>query len=419
VKYGLIRRRLKRGADVEIGRIKNSTRDRYHALSISPIWNLDLVRKASALVIGAGALGNEVAKNLAMMGVQFIAVVDRDTVEVANLTRSVFFREDDHGRLKAQVLAERIQELNPGVSVLPLSDDLERVIGLGLVRRMDMIFSCLDNRLARRTVNRMCQKIGKPWVDGSMENLLGDVTVYFPDDGPCYECTLTRNDKEIIAQAMSCRGIALQDLALGKVPTTSTMGSIISAIQVQEALKVLHNNSPNSSEGYKLVINCGTNDFYTVRGERKEECEGHFRFGEISEVREWTRDSVSPSEILSRFEAETGRKGHLRLGRDVVIGLRCTGCGTEEELSEPLHLLRVDKARCPVCGEIRDTKTTNSIQGTEHYASWPLARLGVPPGEVLEVRSRGGSAWYEIGGDLDALFGSIGTDKKAADGLRS
>jgi molybdopterin/thiamine biosynthesis adenylyltransferase len=360
-----------------------------------------VVRAASALVIGAGALGNEVAKNLAMMGVRLIVVVDRDTVEVANLTRSIFFREADHGRMKAEVLTKRLADFNPEVRILPLNGDLEEVLGLGLVRRMDMIFSCLDNRLARRSINRMCQKLAKPWVDGSMENLLGDVTVYLPDDGPCYECNLTRSDKEIIANATSCKHIALQNLAMGKVPTVSTMGSIISALQVQEALKLLHGDMKKSLSGRKLVVNCEINDFYITRAERKGDCEGHFRYGEIIEVSDWTSDQTSPQEILQRFEQDTGQEGHLRLGREIVTGLRCVACKTEEEFGLPLRLLSIENVGCPTCGEAREPVTTNVVRGDEPHAAWSLSRLGIPKLDILEARSPGISVWYELTGDAD------------------
>src|SRR5215472_13594459 len=130
--------------------ITDHTKDRYHALAISSVWELARIRQARALVIGAGALGNEVAKSLAMMGLRTVAVLDRDTVEVANLTRSVFFREEDHGRSKAEVLGMRLRELNPDVGILAIHGDLDEVLGLGLLRRMDIVFSCLDSRAARR-----------------------------------------------------------------------------------------------------------------------------------------------------------------------------------------------------------------------------------------------------------------------------
>ena len=106
-------------------KIHDRTRDRYHALTISTVWDREKVRGSRALVVGAGALGNEVAKNLSMMGVALIVAVDRDTVEMANLTRSIFFRESDHGQSKVTALAARLREFNPDVEVIPLHGDLE------------------------------------------------------------------------------------------------------------------------------------------------------------------------------------------------------------------------------------------------------------------------------------------------------
>jgi molybdopterin/thiamine biosynthesis adenylyltransferase len=388
---------------VQVTRITDPTRDRYRALAFNSAWKLETIRNASALIVGAGALGNEVGKNLALMGLRTIVIVDRDTVEVANLTRSVFFRENDHGRSKAEVLAERLIDLNPEVNVVALTGDIDQVLGLGLVRRMDMIFSCLDNRLARRSVNRACQKLGKSWVDGSMENLLGDVTVYVPDEGPCYECSLTTIDLEIIAKATSCQHIALQNLAVGKIPTISTMGSIISALQVQEALKLLHGMRKASQFGSRFVVNCVSNDFYVTGSERKEDCDGHFRYGDVIEMPDWRVDHTSGQQILAHFAQTCSSKAHLRLGREIVVGLRCHHCGETEELGQAVQLLSEAALGCPKCGEPREPVTTNIIVGNETFSEWPLSRMGIPKLDILEVRSAEGCGWYEMTGDLPSL----------------
>ena len=69
----------------------------------------DKVKNARVLVAGAGALGNEVVKNLALFGVGHIYIVDFDRIELSNLTRSVLFREDDayNHDYKAVVAAKR------------------------------------------------------------------------------------------------------------------------------------------------------------------------------------------------------------------------------------------------------------------------------------------------------------------------
>ena len=131
----------------------------------------DRLRAANVMVVGCGALGNEVLKNLALFGVGHLVVVDFDVVEPSNLTRSILFNRADAqaGRPKALVAAERIQEINPEIRVLPLLGDITHDVGLGLLRRMDVVVGCVDNRWARYCLNRLCMRANVPWVDGGID----------------------------------------------------------------------------------------------------------------------------------------------------------------------------------------------------------------------------------------------------------
>ena len=95
-------------------------------------WDMELLRTASVLVVGAGALGNEVLKNLALLGVGRILVVDMDRIEDTNLARSALFRPGDVGRLKAEVAAERVRDLNPDVAIMACTGTVQEAIGLGV-----------------------------------------------------------------------------------------------------------------------------------------------------------------------------------------------------------------------------------------------------------------------------------------------
>jgi len=403
---------------MEILKVHDRTRDRYHALTISTVWDRERVRQSRALIVGVGALGNEVAKNLAMMGVSLIAMIDRDTVEMANLTRSIFFRESDHGRPKVTSLAERVREFNPDVEVITRHGNLEDQIGLGLLRRMDLVFSCLDSRLARRSLNRMCEQVGRSWVDGSMEDLLGEVSAYQPGATACYECTLTSVDIRNLSQATSCRGIALERAKAGKVPTTSTMGSIVAALQVQEALK-MHHGAARSLAGKRLIINCLLNEFDTVALDRKENCMGHFRIGEVTEVPEFTASSTTALEILNRFRVETSAvHAYVNVGREIVTELRCVQCSTAERPLRTVRSIRESEALCPTCGQLRVAETIHTITEEHELARVPLAELGVPELDVLEVRGEGAVRWYELTGDVVNLPESLRSRTQTRDMLQ-
>ena len=171
--------------------IPNLQKDRLGTFEFISWWEREKVKNAKVLVIGAGALGNEVLKNLALMGVGNIFIIDFDKIEAANLSRSVLFRETDNNRGKAEVAAARARSINPDVHIQYLNADVTTSLGLGIIRRMDAIIGCLDNREARLAVNRFCYWMNKPWVDGAIQELLGLMRVFVPGDGACYECTLT------------------------------------------------------------------------------------------------------------------------------------------------------------------------------------------------------------------------------------
>lgn len=204
----------------------------------------DKVSNARVLVAGAGALGNEVIKDLTLFGVGHIFVADFDRIEVSNLTRSVLFREEDafEHRYKAEVAAQRAMEINPQIKVTPIVGNLFSEVGLALYKSVDVIIGCLDSRLARYQLNRMAMRAGKTWIDGSIENLTGVVKVYTPGKS-CYECGLSREEFNIIMLRTGCADVVRSQTSQGRVATTPISASIVGAVQAQEAMKIIHLDS--------------------------------------------------------------------------------------------------------------------------------------------------------------------------------
>jgi adenylyltransferase/sulfurtransferase len=169
---------------------------RYHRQELISWWDQSRLRAARVLVVGAGALGNEIVKNLSLLGVGSIEVVDMDRIEHSNLARCVLFTDDDCGRYKSEVVAQRATGLNPDVTATAHTSRVER-LGLGYLRRFDLVIAGLDSREARLWVGSSCRKLGLTWVDGAIEGLRGLVRV-FPPTGACYECTLGEADRKIL-----------------------------------------------------------------------------------------------------------------------------------------------------------------------------------------------------------------------------
>src|SRR5437762_13314560 len=89
--------------------------DRFHRFGLISWWDQKKLADAKVLVIGAGALGNEIVKNLALMGVGHVLIADLDRVENSNLSRSVLYRASDNGCEKATVAARAAAETDPAI----------------------------------------------------------------------------------------------------------------------------------------------------------------------------------------------------------------------------------------------------------------------------------------------------------------
>ncbi len=314
--------------------IPNLQTDRLGTFEFISWWEREKVQEARVLVVGAGALGNEVIKNLALMGVGHIFIVDFDTIEAANLSRSVLFRESDNHRSKAEVAAARAKSLNPQIHVQYLNGDVMTQLGLGVIRRMDVVIGCLDNREARLAVNRFCYWMNKPWVDGAIQELLGLVRVFIPGQGACYECTLTEAAIRDLSLRYSCPLLARQNILLGKVPTTPTIASIIGGMQSQEALKLIHGMPVEP--GKVIHFNGMVNEMHTTAYVPREDCESHWTYGEVTELPA-RAERTTLEEMLRIARADLGPETVLELDQELIISLKCPVCHTNEPVLKPIQ----------------------------------------------------------------------------------
>jgi molybdopterin/thiamine biosynthesis adenylyltransferase/DNA-binding transcriptional regulator YhcF (GntR family) len=377
--------------------IPNLKKDRLGTFEFISWWEREKVEKAKVLVIGAGALGNEVIKNLALMGVGYIFIIDFDNIEAANLSRSVLFRETDNQRSKAEVVAARAKSINPQIHVQYLNADVTTGLGLGIIRRMDAIIGCLDNREARLAVNRFCYWMDKPWVDGAIQELLGLMRVFKPGEGACYECTLTEQALRDLSLRYSCQLLARQNVLLGKVPTTPTIASIIGGMQSQEALKLIHDMPVEP--GKVVHYNGLTNDLHITAYNPREECESHWTYGEITEIPA-RAERATLDDLLRIARADLGPDAIIELDQELVTSLVCPNCQTTEEVLRPVSEITFEAGHCPDCGELREAQFTHMVTGDENFLHRTLANVGVPPLHILRAHNGYDYRFYELSGDL-------------------
>ena len=380
--------------------------DRYSRLRLIPWWDQDRLKNATIMVVGAGAIGNELIKNLTLLGIGRILIFDMDDIENTNLTRSILYRRADVGRYKAEVAAERAMEINPDVKAKAFVSNIIDDVGLGVFRRMDVVLGGLDNREARLSINQSCYKVNRPWIDGAIEALNGFARVFVPGQGACYECTMTEMDWKLINKRKSCALLTHEQMAEGKIPTTPTSSSVIAGIQVQEMLKLLHadRNLPTlAGKGY--VFNGLTHDSYVVEYQRKEDCMSHDTYENIEE-KPWSVRTMTLRDLIGAVKMELGEKAVVDFDRDIATVAHCS-CGHHKDIYSPVHKLKGQMLVCPECGATMQFDTIHSIKGDEDFLDKTLFEVGIPLLHIICGRVGMDTHYYEFTADEEEVFDKL------------
>ena len=371
------------------------------------------VSSTRVMVVGCGALGNEVLKNLVLMGIIHIVAVDFDIVEMGNLSRSILFSRTDaeHGRQKVEVVAERLKEMNPHVEVRAVCGDVAFDVGLGLIRKMDVVIDCVDSRWARYCINRLCMRAGIPWIDGGISGLEGIVRVFMPDRN-CYACSLGPEGLKDLKRRMPCSGIIRRQEKAGSAPTTSIVASIIGAVQVQEALKLTQTDAGSSLcsrmfyyEGEHMTVR--TADFQSF----DDDCPEHEQWTPVRQTAVTVTTSVG--EALRQWTEELEvKKVTLCLMNDCFVDyvsrrdnnqrvmVMLPGRSVEAFVEQDSVLNGL-----PLSGLYQHEY--RHIDSEFPYQEQTLAQIGIPQEDIVRVEADGQICFCE----LKAAFGLNDNDK--------
>ncbi|MAX26716.1 MAG: molybdopterin biosynthesis protein MoeB [Phycisphaeraceae bacterium] len=361
-------------------------------------WDQQALTNARVLVIGAGALGNEVIKNLALLGVGHLAIADMDKIEASNLSRSVLFRESDEGHLKTVTAAKAALALYPTLNVHVIDGNVLSDLGLGWFRWAQVIVGALDNREARLFVNQCCIQTQKPWVDGGLDVLNGIVRGFDAPRTPCYECTMGNADWQLVNQRRSCSLLARQAFDAGGVPTTITTASVIGAMQAQEVIKRLH--QLDCLDGSGFVYEGLRHTSYPIQYTQGKNCPWHEESTSIQSVN--TFDSDTPLDQIAQWATE---KLHgldaIDLSRELVQTLTCPKCQNEREIFMPVDRLKTSTLVCETCQEECVPAFVHSIMPDSPLMQRTAKALGLPAWDVLWARRGMDGLGIELSGDQE------------------
>ena len=362
---------------------------RYRRHDLIDWFSQEQVAAARVAVIGAGAVGNEVVKNLALLGCGTIDVFDFDQVELHNLTRSILLRESDVGRNKAEAVAARASDIDPNVTVRAVAGDFWDTLGLARLQGYGCAIGAVDNFEARLRLNQLCLIARVNFVNTGIDSRYASVES-FPfgagDASACYECTLPETAYARVAERYSCGGLRRRAIIERRIPTTAITAAVAGALAASAALRL--GTAPAATARRQLFDTIGGAGS-AVHVERVAACPACGTFDlppRVVHVR--NRWAARPDGAGGTAPAVAEQV--LRLSDPLITGYECATCGPLATASRYLHHRATEFddsiTVCPACAapsvriEIRDTFTVAEL--TERFgrervpARFALAQIG-------------------------------------------
>ena len=345
----------------------------------------------SVVVVGAGALGNEVTRALGLMGVGKVMVVDPDIVEATNLPRSIFFcRSNATGRNKARVLAEAASTMFLDTAWSAIESEIADV-GFQELKGTDLIFSCVDSDLARLEIAYISTKLGIPVLDAGLgrSNYSHGRVTFFPGrvDRACYACMLTPGKRRELltwweATLRPCgaeNGSSENDSV-----STPTMAAIIGSLQVDFGLHSLfemQSSPPATCRSIEV-------DIHPAREIREftipvsADCPFHEPSESLHAMSQGPKGEETFEDLLDRASSDL-----VMLDWPICTGAMCVVCEKSWSPMQRLAALR-RRGQCLACGSrnVVEQKVVRSIGRDSIWLRSTPSTLKLPAKHLYSVQ---------------------------------
>ncbi|MGH2560154.1 MAG: ThiF family adenylyltransferase [Thermomicrobiales bacterium] len=359
--------------------------DRYDRQRRLAGFDQEILSAARILVIGAGTTGNEVIKNLVLLGVGHLTICDVDTIETVNLSRSILFRDRDLGQSKATVAADRALELNPDLrEAVAWHRNVVHEVGCRAYEEFACVVLTVDNLEARMWVNRYCWLSQTPLIDTGVHGLLGNISVMAPPAPVCLECGWSLDAYRRLAERFSCLKIGL-DPNDPKIPMVITSAAVIGGLAAQECVGLLHDrhHGETTRGGTCLSFDGEVGALLRWHTPERDDCPGH---GATWAQRALLDVDSQRDEDVASLKARIQRQTQADIvelyhDKEIVYGAVCNACEHIAPIA-PVHLGMFRRRVCTQCGSVGlvpHDVTTELRQG------FTLGQLGVPCQHVIRI----------------------------------
>ena len=217
--------------------------------------------KASVLIVGAGGLGSPIAIYLAALGIGKIGIVDKDTVEISNLSRQIIFSTSDLKKKKSSAAINKLRKMNPDIKLHSFNKRLTKKNINQIAKNFDLIVDGSDNFRTRFLINDYCLKHKKTLVSGAISKFDGQVYTFnfSKKNSPCLRCYIPHTPTNLDVDNCEYEGV------LG------TLGGIIGSIQANEVAKEILEIGDTLC-GHILIIDALKLTFRKVKLNKRSDC---------------------------------------------------------------------------------------------------------------------------------------------------
>ena len=219
------------------------------------------ILKSKVLIIGAGGLGSPIAIYLAALGIGKIGIVDKDRVEISNLSRQIIFSTEDIKKKKSYVAIQKLKKINPDLQLQSFSKNLSLENIDKIAKNFDVIVDGSDNFRTRFLINDYCLKNKKILVSGAISKFEGHVYTFNfnKKNSPCLRCFIPQAPYNPDVDNCEYEGI------LG------TLGGIIGSIQANEVIKEILKVGDTLC-GHILIVDALKLTFRKVKLNKRYDC---------------------------------------------------------------------------------------------------------------------------------------------------
>ena len=217
--------------------------------------------KSNVLIVGAGGLGSPISIYLAALGIGKIGIIDKDRVEISNLSRQIIFSTNDLKKNKSSVAINKLRKINPDIKLHSFNKRLTKKNINQIAKNFDLIVDGSDNFRTRFLINDYCLKNKKTLVSGAISKFDGQAyTFNFSNkNSPCLRCFISNTPTNLDIDNCEYEGV------LG------TLGGIIGSIQANEVAKEILRIGDTLC-GHILIIDALKLTFRKVKLNKRSDC---------------------------------------------------------------------------------------------------------------------------------------------------